>query len=66
MRCQIREKTGLETHHSLKVTNDETLEYLSCFITVSYIFEGFGCILAAYVQENFLSTAARKISVMAY
>ena len=33
---------------------------------MSYIFEGFGRVLAAYVQENFLSTAARKILAIAY
>ena len=59
-------EAGLETHHSLKFTDEETIEYLSCLITVSYIFESFGCVLSAYVQENFLSTAARKILVMAY
>ena len=67
MRCPIREKTTvLETHHSLQVTNEETVEYLSCFITVSNILEGFGCVLTAYVQENLLSTTARKLLVMAY
>ena len=50
MWCSIREiKTVLETHHSLKVANEEALKYLSCFITVSYIFEGFGCVLTAYI-----------------
>ncbi len=67
MRCAIREeKTVLETHHSLKAANKETIQYLSRFITVSYIFEGFGCVLTAYVQEDLLSTAARKVLVMAY
>ena len=42
-------KPVLETHHSLKVANEEALKYLSCFITVSYIFEGFGCVLTTYV-----------------
>lgn len=46
-----------ETYHALHVADEQTVENLARLIGVADILEGLGSILAADVQENFLTTA---------
>lgn len=40
---------------SLEFADQQALEDLTRFVAVAYVFECFGCVLAAYVKEDFLS-----------
>ena len=40
----------------------QTLQYLSRFVTVSDVFECFRGVLAAYIEEDFFSTATVAVS----
>jgi hypothetical protein len=45
------------TYHTLHVADEQTVENLARLVGVADILEGLGSILAADVQENFLTTA---------
>jgi hypothetical protein len=45
------------THYALQVTDEDTFKYLTGFIRVTDVFEGFCGIDASYIKENFFTTA---------
>ena len=47
-----------QAHLSLQVPHQQAIQYLSCLVAVSHILEGFRCVLAADVEEDFFSTPA--------
>ena len=44
------------TYHSLQVPHEQPIQYLSRLVAVSHVLKGFGCVLPAHVEENFLSS----------
>jgi uncharacterized membrane protein len=60
-----RTPEGLEgfcTYHALHCANEETIENLARLVTVTDILEGFGAVLAADVEEDFLATTREIVS----
>jgi len=41
----------------LQLSDDEAIEDLARLVAVAHILEGFGCVLATYIEQDFLSTA---------
>jgi hypothetical protein len=39
----------VKTYRSLQLADFQPVEDLACFVRVADVFEGFGCVLAAYV-----------------
>ena len=46
---------GLNTYAALEVADEQALEDLAGFVAVADVFEGFGGILAADVEEDFFT-----------
>ena len=42
---------------SLQLANNQAVEDLARFVAVTDVFESFGCVLTAYIEENFLTTS---------
>jgi hypothetical protein len=49
-----------ETYHSLQFSDFQALENLSRFVGMADVFKGLGGVLAAYVQENFLTAPVEQ------
>lgn len=54
-RC-VRERE--EAYHALQIPNQHPIQQFTRFIAVTDIFEGFCCVLAADVEEDFFTTTA--------
>ena len=46
---------GLNTYAALEVADEQALEDLAGFVAVADVFEGFGGVLAADVEEDFFT-----------
>lgn len=44
---------------ALQGADELALQDLAGFVGVAYVFEGFGCVLACYVEEDFFAAAAK-------
>ena len=59
---RIRKKVLMATYQSLKLANEQLVEGFPGLVTVAYIFEGLGSILAGDIAHNLLTTAIRDVS----
>jgi hypothetical protein len=47
---------------SLQLANDQALEDLARFVAVTDVFERLGCVLTAYIEEDFFTTSRDLVS----
>lgn len=55
--CNVSDDKG---YLSLEVANQQTFEDLSGLVTVANVFERLGCVLAAYIEQDLLTTSVVK------
>jgi hypothetical protein len=48
---------GVCAYLSLQIANKQPTEDLARLVAVADVFEGFGCVLAAYVEEDFFAAS---------
>jgi hypothetical protein len=56
---------GIEgSYRALQRANKQSIQDLSCLVTVTDILEGLSCVLASYIEHNFLtSSVVRPVSI---